>query len=681
MKMLDHWLPPEGAGAPVACIATSFTFDTTFFSVDPLARFLSLSTRDAEGTEGPDVAGMLEEEEKLADVNVSVLVDQSCQPDIRNLRWDLLPVRVPGGLLHAKVAVLLWEKSCRVLIGSANLTEAGYRSQVEIAMSFDVVDGCVVPREVFEELADELRSLLSLVPGLTSSDGPMARAVETVELFEERIASVEFGKVSGRDLKIAFAPSGTALDGNGSRNPIDRLPTVWQWNTPTSVTALSPFWDDVDDMPGARAILEPLPKRVSEYTDRAATFVVPVDSLSVDRIVRAPRRLLALDDGKISSSVVAFKSDDDRRLHAKCLRYESEDWMAVMFGSSNITAKGLGLDARPHREINLWVGVPLSSKEGKALKELIPIGDRVREDLNWDPLEDDEAEEVLYLLPAGFESALLIAPQRIEFRFDIEHLPEWWSIAAMKPGETNRHVLLDSETWNRKGRDESIVVEVPFGGTWIPSFLQVQWRKAGEERESALFLNVADRSILPPPEELKALSLEDLLAVLASTRPLRDTMDSLQRAKLKKTGVLDDPLDPLKTFDSSGMLLQRTRRRSASLAGVQRRLDQPVRSMDILDWRLSGVLGPENLAQRLVESDSEEKMLPGEAAFFLAELALVIGRIDWSARCPSSFASEAKERVRKSISLIEACAMQTVDEAVDRSILDYVENAFRMSLS
>lgn len=355
--------------------------------------------------------------------------------------------------------------------------------------------------------------------------------------------------------------------------------------------------------------------------------------------------------------------------------------MAVMFGSSNITAKGLGLDARPHREINLWVGVPLSSKEGKALKELIPMGDHVREDLNWDPLEDDEAEEVLYLLPAGFESALLIAPQRIEFRFDIEHLPEWWSIRAVRPGDSDRRVLVDSDGWKKASQQETFVADLPFGGSWIPSFLQVQWRKAGEERESALLLNVADRSILPPPEELRALSLDDLLAVLASTRPIRDTLDALNRTKQKNTSLVDDPLDPLKTFDSSGMLLQRTRRRSASLAGVQRRLDQPVRSMDILDWRLSGVLGPENLAHRLVESDSEERMLPGEAAFFLAELALTIGRIDWSARCPSLFASEAKERVRKSISLIEACAMQTVDEPVDRSILDYVENAFRKSLS
>jgi hypothetical protein len=249
----------------------------------------------------------------------------------------------------------------------------------------------------------------------------------------------------------------------------------------------------------------------------------------------------------------------------------------------------------------------------------------------------------------------------------------------MKPGETNRHVLLDSETWSRKGREESIVVEVPFGGTWIPSFLLVEWRKGSEVHESALFLNVADRSILPPPEELRALSLDDLLAVLASTRPLRDTMDALQRAKLKKTGVLDDPLDPLKTFDSSGMLLQRTRRRSASLAGVQRRLDQPVRSIDILDWRLSGVLGPENLAKRLVESESEEKMLPGEAAFFLAELALVIGRIDWVMQCPLSFGSDARDRVRQSIDFIESCAKETLDEEVDPTIGDYVVNAFRMA--
>lgn len=38
-KLLEAWLPPEGAGRPVACLATSFTFDPDFFETQCLGRF------------------------------------------------------------------------------------------------------------------------------------------------------------------------------------------------------------------------------------------------------------------------------------------------------------------------------------------------------------------------------------------------------------------------------------------------------------------------------------------------------------------------------------------------------------------------------------------------------------------------------------------------------------------
>ena len=42
-RLLDHWSPPEGAGNPVAVLATTFTFQADFFDEDCLARFLSLA--------------------------------------------------------------------------------------------------------------------------------------------------------------------------------------------------------------------------------------------------------------------------------------------------------------------------------------------------------------------------------------------------------------------------------------------------------------------------------------------------------------------------------------------------------------------------------------------------------------------------------------------------------------
>ncbi len=151
-RLLDHWSPPDGAGAPVACLATTFTFEADFVAQDCLSRFLSLSSVTGEGDRISSIAAVLEEEDRLSEAQVSLLVDRSSPAEKRNLRWDVLPVAVPGGLLHAKVVALLWERSARLVLGSANLTSAGYRRQVELVLAWELDEGCRVPRAVLDGL-------------------------------------------------------------------------------------------------------------------------------------------------------------------------------------------------------------------------------------------------------------------------------------------------------------------------------------------------------------------------------------------------------------------------------------------------------------------------------------------------------------------------------------------------
>ena len=145
VRLLDHWSPPDGAGDAVAALATTFTFSADFFAQDCLSRFLQLSTVSDEGDEFSVIAALLEEEDRLNDAQVTVLIDRSSPAEKRNLRWDVLPVGIGTGLLHAKVAILMWERATRVIIGSANLTEAGYRRQVEAAVALDLDADCGIP--------------------------------------------------------------------------------------------------------------------------------------------------------------------------------------------------------------------------------------------------------------------------------------------------------------------------------------------------------------------------------------------------------------------------------------------------------------------------------------------------------------------------------------------------------
>lgn len=158
--LLDRWQPPPGAGAPIAVFAATFALEADFVDRDCLSRFLSVTGVD-ESTDGgtsrtvDDIVARIELEDLLGGVTVSVLADRSSVQARSTLRWDLLPCSVPNGLLHSKVAVLMWEHSTRVLIGSANLTSAGYRKQVEMMLSIDLGPECLLSRTDLIELADE----------------------------------------------------------------------------------------------------------------------------------------------------------------------------------------------------------------------------------------------------------------------------------------------------------------------------------------------------------------------------------------------------------------------------------------------------------------------------------------------------------------------------------------------
>ena len=99
-KLLDAWTPPDRAGDPLGCIATSYTFSTSFFEEECVGRFLQLQSDPNED----GAYYLIEREEKLASLAcAAALVDAGHCQGTRSLRWDLLPARVPSGILHAKV--------------------------------------------------------------------------------------------------------------------------------------------------------------------------------------------------------------------------------------------------------------------------------------------------------------------------------------------------------------------------------------------------------------------------------------------------------------------------------------------------------------------------------------------------------------------------------------------------
>ena len=142
--LTDFWRPPAndqlegGAGAAVSCISTPFEFDAAFFKSELLPRFLGLRFDHTEN----ERMFIIEREESLASTRIGLLVDAAkFDPRQTTLQWDQLPVQVPGGLQHSKLTVLVWERLARLIVGSANLTGAGYRRNREVFSAIDFFDG------------------------------------------------------------------------------------------------------------------------------------------------------------------------------------------------------------------------------------------------------------------------------------------------------------------------------------------------------------------------------------------------------------------------------------------------------------------------------------------------------------------------------------------------------------
>src|ERR1039458_2010550 len=165
-KALEPWEAPAGAGEPLVCVATSFTFDAAFFETECVGRFLQMQTHPSESE---SVGYLIEREEKLAAAKVCALVDRRHARDKESLRWDVLGVLVPKAIQHAKVALLVWGNHARVIIGSGNLTDPGYRKNLEVFGTIELSKTDGGDRNSIEKTIEFLEQVVNLAVG---SDGP-----------------------------------------------------------------------------------------------------------------------------------------------------------------------------------------------------------------------------------------------------------------------------------------------------------------------------------------------------------------------------------------------------------------------------------------------------------------------------------------------------------------------------
>ena len=219
-------------------------------------------------------------------------------------------------------------------------------------------------------------------------------------------------------------------------------------------------------------------------------------------------------------------------------------------------------------------------------------------------------------------------------------------------------------------------MEVDLPDPVLPAYLDVQWQEGTGTLHATWTANVEDRAALPPPAELAELPVDVLLAALSSTRPLPVALEEELRRRERHgqqgNGAIE--LDPLRRFDSSGMLFQRARRLSLALWRLQQRLSRPATSLDVIAWRLNGAFGPVAIADGIAAAAHDERSLPGEGHFVLAELALTVSAVDWRQVGPGLSQERVGQLVEDVLAHIEE-RRQGLPPAPDPALDSYAREA------
>jgi hypothetical protein len=664
-RLLDAWSGKTEFGDPIGCVTTTFTFEAAFFEEQCLSRFLKIENDPAE-----DIRGYLvEREERLSQAAAFVFVDDIHVPRLRSLRWHVLPMRVPrGGVFHAKVTLLIWEKHARVLVTSANMTEFGYRRNYEQMAVLEFGPEGDVPIAPLRQILNFIRTARALSPGLEKKVGPQAALGRFLDQVDSQIARWPAGEWRKGEPKCSLL-----VVRPGTRDTFAQLADLWS-GPPADVSwVLSPFYSSADD---ARKAITGLESLLLRRGDRRIKFIGrgwrEADQtvvLEMPASMREPSAsAMAHEFAFVPQLGQGDRTSEVRDLHAKSLWIQRAPRALFVVGSSNFTAPGLGLGPVTNVEANIVYEInDVSSRFGKIAGEAYPPIDDVDLDGQKVRFRDDAAErtpepEPYAALPDAFGSALF---RQTDGRtvIDLEILskpPERFSV--LTPGDV---AITGDAEWKAQGSPDTL--ELTWPDPRPPTFLLVEWPGPEHSLRAVWVINVADLSALPPPDELRELPLEDLLELLTSARPYHEVLNQIwrrrQNQKPREGAVV---VDPHRRVDTRGFVIQRMRRIAAALEGMKERLERPVFTIDALRWRLHGPVGPLALAKRLAAEEQEG------AAFMIAEVALTVH--DAQLNAPGALG--AVDAAREKRLLLDHLKELAVERGAPANMQAYVQRTF-----
>jgi len=357
-KFIDLWAPPPGYRV-ASILATTYHLNADFLEEDLLPVALGLRVPSARGREF-----RVDLEHALQDVDVTIyLHPDGYQPGYRRSpRIDLIPLpENHTHKLHAKVSLLRFapegggapaNQIVRLVVGSANLTNSGYRNNIEVCVAVDDAPGgdaasATAVRDAQKWLAETVRP---------STEQARAQHRYMQAVFEARPTPASRGSMTfvGLPQRGGLANILSAIDAGQIK----------------TLTIASPFWPTGDE---PRDVVAKLSDACGGLPG-LIRLVGPARSVDGTWCPEMPPALLRAFIEQGSRVEVAYanpsfgcfrdvssseeESDEyqkvdntrsvllaSRPLHAKILHLQGTHADILAMGSFNFTRKGLGITA------------------------------------------------------------------------------------------------------------------------------------------------------------------------------------------------------------------------------------------------------------------------------------------------------------------------------------------------
>ncbi|MGO9122053.1 MAG: hypothetical protein ACLQPD_31120 [Desulfomonilaceae bacterium] len=638
-RRIINALGPEGNfGDSMGFWATSFEFDRSFFETDFLPHLLNLGTWDDR--DWVSRIALEKELEKMA--AASVMLDpqgysDGCRP--RSLRIEVTPSKGhSGNALHAKVILLVYERAVRLVVGSSNLTEKGYRRNREVVAVLTASEKSPHYGELIGTALVEAKNLLH--PWW--SEGTEETTERAFTLLEDLPRSEQ------RSERFVWSGPNKAL----WRQVIEFWP---QGESIREIKIVSPFWsDETGDGPVCRLVRE-LQKRdilapeaeVCLLTEASAIGeglwkpVLPTSYGAFDfRSLRVSCRARAVDPRVAREEMENGDEQRTRSLHSKLAVFKGQSTTLAYLGSANFTRHGWGFMTDPTRA-NIEAGIIIIRAIGRSmeLEGLLPagIGDFV-ELKGGKTFHGLSAEGTgppwphflrkVCLSPADGPSKelcllVLVDAYKIEGPWSIGLIGTETGISQPKllqedgsAGDREYKVELPSETLNRLMMDQEV---------------QVSWWDHTRGCRFPVNVSLEARDDLPVAPGSSAPTERALIDYYQGQIAWEDVFPQEDPDDGNGLTVTDDDGDG-GIVDTSGIQSYLIRDFVQALDGIRYTLNKASESERSMRMALIGTVSPVKLAEAILHEVRAERRTAVAAGFQLVE---ILGCLEYAARLPS----------------------------------------------